>query len=144
MKRNRDYQTQGKRKVFDYAQRFGEPGFTAKDVFSHYRGTGDPVSYPTVYRQLDKLTENGVLKKHRDSDGDSSVYFYRGKQDGPDSQPLLKCVSCGKLLPLQCNVAKGLAQHVDQKHGFHIDMSETVFYGTCSSCAALNQQNLPS
>ena len=46
----------------------------------------------------------------------------------------LKCIRCGKLIHVDCAYLGELGEHIGAHHGFKVDRSKTVFYGTCGAC----------
>ena len=45
-----------------------------------------------------------------------------------------KCKVCGELYHLDCSFLNTVKNHLCDNHGFEIDSSKTVFYGTCKKC----------
>ena len=45
-----------------------------------------------------------------------------------------KCVSCGKLLHLNCGMSEELLEHIEEVHRFKVDNGATVLYGLCADC----------
>ena len=46
----------------------------------------------------------------------------------------LKCITCKKLIHLNCDFMNGIEQHILKEHHFQVDSSRTVFYGQCEDC----------
>ena len=40
----------------------------------------------------------------------------------------------GKLIHVDCAYLGELGEHIGAHHGFKVDRSKTVFYGTCGAC----------
>ncbi len=111
--------------------------FTAEQICEKMRSSGNAVGLSTVYRHLDRLEKDGKLYKYFSSFGESSCYQ---KVECPKDHFHLKCVVCGKLEHLSCDHLCTVQEHVLKKHGFKIDPSKTVFFGTCAECGGKNEK----
>ena len=110
---------------------------TAAAVHAELCDTGRKVSAATVYRQLEKLVEEGVAVKSVPA-GEKSACFELLDHGACEPRRCyhMKCTSCGKLIHLDCDEIDRLCAHMLDHHGFHVDMSTTVLFGTCKECAA--------
>lgn len=97
------------------------------------------LSEATVYRLLSKLSEEEILKAFVSADDTGTLYRYNGT-DECDSHFHLKCEKCGKLFHTECELLKGLQDHIFTDHGFSVDNSKTVFYGICKECKTENAE----
>ena len=115
-----------------------KPGvhFTAGDVCECLKEKGTPIGQSTVYRQMERLVDEGVLNKYI-IDGNSPACFeYVGQGNGSQEEVCFhcKCEQCGKLIHLHCEELKGFLGHLSSEHGFRLDPARTVFYGLCDQC----------
>jgi len=118
--------------VLDCLARRREEPVTAREVAESLRREGHTVGLATVYRQLEKLEEAGLV--HKASTEDGALYQYCGREAGRDCF-LLKCRGCGRLLHLDCSHLEPLYDHLERRHHFVIDPRATVFTGLCDVCA---------
>lgn len=111
------------------------PGhITVNDVCDHFRARGTPIGTTTIYRQLEKMVDAGLVTKYNLEPGSPACFEYVGH--GSDETCYhCKCQLCGKLIHMHCNAFPGLQQHIREHHGFVIDPMRTVFYGVCAQCA---------
>lgn len=111
------------------------------DISEHLRREGKAVGTATIYRHLDKLVRDGIVAKYVTDNSDSACYEYldRGGCKKPDCYHF-KCVGCGRLIHVECSEVDHILEHLEQSHGFKIDPVRTVFYGSCSDCAACNDE----
>ncbi len=110
---------------------------TAAAVRAALAESGHKVSPATVYRQLEKLVDEGVAVKSTPI-GEKSACFEiidRGACEAARCYHM-KCTTCGKLIHLDCDEVEKLCTHMLDKHGFCIDMTSTVLFGTCKECSA--------
>ena len=110
---------------------------SAAELADALRSDGSPVGLATIYRQLDKLEQQGRI--HRINTEDGALYQYCAQHQHQDCF-LLKCLSCGRILHADCAQLKALYQHFDEHHHFVIDPRATVFSGWCDVCAAQRKE----
>ena len=134
MNHSSSYQTKNKKHILDFIMTQGSTHFSANDVYRHFVGCDLSISMPTIYRQLDKMVDDGILKKYRTAESESALYYHIGKPTEPLEQPLMKCTSCGKIIPLHCRAIQPLLEHIEDEHHFLVQMNETVLYGKCETC----------
>ncbi len=110
---------------------------TAAAVCAALSESGHKVSSATVYRQLEKLVDEGVAVKSVPA-GEKSACFEVIDRDACEAVRCyhMKCTTCGKLIHLDCDEVEKLCAHMLDEHGFRIDMTSTVLFGTCKECAA--------
>ena len=109
---------------------------TAAAVGKYLAEHGRSVSTATIYRQLEKLVEEGAVVKAT-PEGERSAFFELvDKASCFDAHCYhLKCESCGKLIHLDCGEVEGLCAHMLKHHGFQVDMRRTVIFGKCKNCS---------
>lgn len=127
-----DYKTKQKELILSYLKECPLPHVTAGDISLHLKNSGSPVGTATVYRQLEKLTEAGLVRKYNLEDGACFQYVEGGKECREHFH--LKCLSCGELIHVDCDFLCTIAPHILEHHGFEVDNSRTVMYGMCKNC----------
>ena len=70
------YKTKQREDIISYLGTTGGRHFTAADICRHFQERGRPIGTATVYRQLEKLVDEGQVKKYALSDGGSACYEY--------------------------------------------------------------------
>lgn len=132
-----EYKTRQHDELLRYMRASAGQHITAADVCEHFRGCGHTIGTATVYRQLEKMVDAGLVTKFI-IDGTSPACFqYVGDahEDGEETCYHCKCESCGKLIHMHCDEIPELHRHIRSEHGFVIDPMRTVFYGLCADCA---------
>lgn len=107
---------------------------SAADVFSILRDGGVDVNLTTVYRNLDRMTEEGVLLRFSDTGG-GAKYKYSGERGECLFHIHAKCTECGELLHLDCGFMEKLCEHTKEEHGFSISAQSTMLFGICKKCS---------
>jgi len=129
------YQTKNKKLIWEFVNVQKDAHFSANDVYRYFIIKDSPISLPTIYRQLDKMTQEGLLQKYRTAESDTAFYYHVCEDAESHEESLMKCTSCGRTFPLQCHAAEELADHIGHDHHFFVRLGETVFYGQCEACA---------
>ena len=124
-----------KTKQKDIVARFfkeNEGCFKVEDVYNSLIKSGEKIGKVTVYRRVEKLLEEGTIRKFTD---DKNAAHYRlVERDDCNSHFHLKCVKCGDITHLDCHEMGGIFNHIKEEHKFNINPSMTVLYGMCLEC----------
>lgn len=108
---------------------------TAGDVCDYFRQSGKSIGMATVYRQLEKMVDEGIVTKYSIDAGSPACFEYLGNHLNEEVCYHCKCQVCGRLIHMHCDELPELQKHVLEHHGFAIDPVRTVFFGTCKECA---------
>lgn len=106
---------------------------TAEEIYLEVRRAYPHISKGTVYRNLNKLCEEGEIRRRR-VPGEVDRYdhicsdHYHGK-----------CVECGKIMDIFLTYHPELNAVEKQENGFKVLGHDIVFHGICKEC-----QNLKS
>ena len=101
---------------------------TADDLCKIINKTGSSVGSATVYRNLNTLTDEGIIKKidgletaaHFDHQIHNHYHFI--------------CDKCKKIFDVSENVAPNINKLAEDETGFQIFGHNINFYGMCSNC----------
>lgn len=139
MNTGKEYKTRQKERILQFIKDYKGSYFTASDIMTRMEKSGDKVGLTTIYRYLDKLTGESVLKKAIMDGSQSACYKYLGRKSG--TLPFtLKCEKCGKILDIQCPELYKLYNHLSMEHQVTIDPGKTLFYGRCKRCNGKNEK----
>lgn len=135
MSASHEYHTRQRALILDYLVRRRAGHVTADEIARHLAAGQGPIGKATIYRYLDKLVSQGRVRKFFLEEGTSACYQYVDETEGCHEHFHLKCVDCGALIHLHCELLGQIREHIQQEHGFAVDSSRTVFYGRCATCA---------
>ncbi len=124
-----DYQTKQKKAIIDFLEA-AEGHLTAAQILTGLKEKGLSIGTATVYRQLEKLEESGLVRKFI-TEGSAC---YQLSRDDCENHFHLKCTRCGELFHIDCDFLLKLAPHIAEHHNFKVDNCRTVMYGTCEKC----------
>ena len=105
---------------------------TAMALADRLRSGGQSVGLTTVYRQLERLAQQGSVHKVVTDQG---AYYQYCTAHEEGNCFLLKCEKCGAIRHLDCSYLGELYRHLEREHHFHIDSRRTLFYGLCDRCS---------
>ncbi len=133
--RKETYNTKQKQLIFEILEKNNETQLSCDEISDLLKNQGTPVGKTTVYRFVEKLTSEGVLRKFENSKFAS--YQLIDKNLCCDEHMHLKCTSCGKFIHLGCDFMSEVGKHVAEHHNFTVDNSKTVLLGICDQCKGL-------
>ena len=108
-------------------------GTGAAELTELLHARGESIGLTTVYRQLEKLQEQGLVHKIVTDEG-ARYQFCHCHQQGRECF-LIKCEQCGSVEHVDCEHLGELYGHLAQEHHFRINPRRTLFYGLCEGCA---------
>lgn len=128
------YNTKIKKKILQCFTENAEKTYSAKDIYSNLTENGEAVNITTVYRNLDAMTNDGVLIRFQDSKCEKAIYKHAGVGGNCRSHLHMKCVECGAVIHLNCHFMNEIKSHIKMEHGFSLICSNSVIYGICKNC----------
>ena len=128
------YSTKQQQAVHHCLETRGEAPLTAAALAEELRQNGSPVGLATVYRQLERLAQSGMVHKINTEEG--AFYQYCPHQaEARHSCFLLRCEDCGRIVHLDCVHLQHLYDHLETEHHFRIDPRRTILTGLCQTCS---------
>ena len=105
---------------------------TADEVFNAIALRHPTISRGTVYRNLNSLADDGMLRKIKVPDAaDRFDHFLEPHYH-------IKCIKCGNFEDLMVPYKQELVEEASKHTDYQITGYEVVFYGVCSKC---NEKN---
>ena len=133
MKRNNSYKTKQREIILEYLKKYKDEHISVDDILYHLKTNGTPVGKSTVYRYLDKLVKENIVRKYRTEEGKSACYQYFADETCK-AHYHFKCSNCSTLFHVDCEVFHDIEEHLKKDHDFYLDSCKTVLYGLCQSC----------
>lgn len=134
------YKTEQRNSIIECFKQHKDKQLTAKDISEFLMQQNSKIGLATVYRNLDYLEKNLIIKKYVDESGKQACYQFSGDKGNCNEHYHLKCEKCGKITHLQCNTTKKLDEHILTDHHFVMNRGKTIFYGICDACIK-NEEN---
>lgn len=130
------YKTKNRDLLFEYFEEVKGKHFTVNDVSRFFDGRGQHIGTTSIYRQLEKMLDEGIVNKYTIDQNSSACFEYVGGVHKEQDECFhCKCEKCGKLLHIHCDDLSAVKQHLLQHHDFILNPLRTVFYGLCEECA---------
>ena len=128
------YNTKQRTMILNYLKENVEKHITADEIINHFKDIQKPIGKSTVYRCIDSLIEENIIRKYINEERKSACFQYIENQKESVNHYHMKCLKCDKLFHLDCSEMKMLQEHILQSHNFKVDVCKTVLYGICSKC----------
>ncbi|WP_407832062.1 Fur family transcriptional regulator [Treponema porcinum] len=122
--------------VFDAVQKLHNHA-TADEIFTEVTRQNPRISRGTVYRNLNKLTQAGKIKKVSVSEGADRFDHMKIEHYH------IRCENCGKLSDVDMDWINGLDWNIKDKKGFMLTGYDIIFIGLCPDCRTDNQDTIP-
>ncbi len=130
------YNTKQRERILRYLEGLQGVHITAADVCDHFRDEGVTIGQSTVYRQLERLVDEGVIQKYSIDSNSSACFEYIGETASAENSCFhCKCEICGRVIHLHCDEIAVLQTHLSTEHHFKLDPVRTVYYGVCEECS---------
>ena len=130
------YKTKQREILLDYLETVPGVHITAGDVCDYFKARGAAIGQATVYRQLERLVDEGIVNKYVIDGVSSACFEYVGAESHGGAEVCFhcKCEKCGRLIHLHCEELEEIQSHMLAEHSFRLDPVRTVFYGLCEQC----------
>lgn len=127
-----NYQTRQQESVEALFASREEECLSVEDAYQLLSEQGAGIGKTTVYRAIARLCQAGRLRRYSAHErGESARYQYN---PCTDSHLHIRCLHCGALAHLSCDVVEHFAAHLTEHHGFVLNEGQTILYGLCESC----------
>lgn len=130
----RNYNTRQKECILEILKEHQELHITAAELGKRLEEQQTPVGTATIYRFLEQLVEEGLVRKYTLDGKSSACYQYMENGAACREHFHLKCLNCGTLFHVECEFLTQMQTHIMQHHSFRIDHTKTVLYGYCDTC----------
>lgn len=128
------YHTDQKEMILKFFQKNKDISVSASDIINSLAVDGKKIGLATIYRHLDNLEANGIIRKFVSETENKASWQYTGGSEECHSHYHLKCEGCGKIIHLECGFMADFDYHIHKDHNFTMNRAKTVFYGLCENC----------
>ena len=130
------YKTKQKEILLSYLESVKGSHITANDIMKHFSVKGTHIGVTTIYRNLEKMIDSGLVRKYA-VDGTNGAYYEYIGEDKDSHNPdcfHFKCEKCGMLIHFHCSELRCLQQHLLDDHRLDLNLLQSVLFGTCNQC----------
>lgn len=135
------YKTRQRKAVLDYIRSLKGGHATAAQIVAWFENGAFPIGRTTVYRHLEKLVEDGQVRKYVFDGVSGACFQYIEEPEGAEEHFHLKCEKCGAVVHLEEDALPGVAEYFHEKYRFEIHIAKIVFYGVCDACQRKSEGN---
>lgn len=128
-----EYNTRQKRELLSFLKERNLQHFSVDEVVFELRERGERIGRSTVYRYLELLAEQGVVRKYQSVQG-ITQYQHVEDASGCDDHFHMMCSRCGNLMHVDCSLMRVMSEHLMKEHGFQLDPRDTILVGVCDQC----------
>ncbi len=132
----KEYKTKSKDYIWEYIRENKQRRFSVADIHAYLTDKHIGINVTTIYRNLDKMTENGLLLKFKNNKEDYCVYQYHEPGAHCHEHLHIQCNSCGKIVHIDEKLMDLLNSYLDRESGFVLDCENSVLQGFCHDCYA--------
>ena len=132
--REQGYQTKQKDSILQCLKEHSERAYSMDELVSMMERAGVNVGKTTVYRHVQRLVDNGQVRKFVEPDGKCATFQYMEQHTHCCDHLHLKCVGCGKFIHLDCELMDSVNAHILSHHGFRVDNAKSLLFGLCEDC----------
>lgn len=131
------YNTNQKKELLQFLDEHRDETFTIDEII---RGMDKDPSFlvkpgrSTLYRLLPALVDAGTVHRFTREQDRKTTYQIVGGRSCHDHMHM-KCTGCGRLLHMSDSTSRSLMEQIEKMNQFHLDITHTLLYGTCGSCA---------
>ncbi len=126
--------TRSQQRVLELLQQLGQ-AISAQDIFTQLRHQEQNMGLATVYRALETLKTQGLIKGITHAGGEA-VYSLM-----PSDRHHLNCLNCRALIQIDSCPLHNLNASLEQNYNFKIQYHTLEFFGLCGNCE-LQQNNI--
>ena len=131
------YHTEQKKLLIEYLTRHKDNSLTIDEITEGMQASATdgvcPPGKSTVYRLINKLLEDGKVKKFSRAGTRQAAYqLVEGSRCACHLH--LKCTECGRLFHMKERLSDELISRISADQSFLVSQAETVLYGVCRFC----------
>ena len=125
------YETKQKTYILNILKENKSKHLNCEEIYDILKEKGYQVSLATLYLYLDKLVESNIVRKYSTTHLGKACYQYIDDNCKDHNHFHMICITCNKLIHLDCNLMSEFISHVEEHHKFKIQPEKVVYYGYC-------------
>lgn len=128
------YRTEQRKKLSAFFKSHPDLTITAKDLEKALaEGDGPALSTSAIYRNLDRLEQEGIIMRYASKNRRENLYRYV-QAESCENRLHLACIKCGKTQHMDNSISSELLDKVMKLDCFQIDTEKTAILGLCDDC----------
>lgn len=131
IKQMKNYMTAQRRLLLSYLESHRNIQYSVDELTAALSDEG--ISQSAIYRNIDKLAQDGVIRRFTDASGNRFLYQYVGGSECAFHLHL-KCTGCGRIIHMDSETSEAVIKAALLKNGFRVDKKDTILLGLCRTC----------
>ena len=127
------YDTKQKGYILEILKENKEKHLNSEEILTLLKEKNYKVSQATLYRYLDKLLEQNIIRKYTTNHLSKSCFQYIDDKCNHSHFHMI-CLTCNKLIHLDCNIMNNFINHIEDHHDFKVLPEKVIYYGYCKEC----------
>ena len=128
------YHTKATQEIEQYLSLQKDKSFCVADVYHYLESNNVDVNQSTVYRTLDRMTDNGVLVRFKTASSGNYYYRISDEHNNCDAHLHMQCRKCGKVMHLDCAFMDEIRKNLMKQYGFALECNGSTLSGLCRNC----------
>lgn len=129
------YKTKARECIVAYLKEHSGKRFTAREIYNYLKDEVEGINRTTIYRNLDRLCEQGELMRYKEPNQDAWYYQYSEEHQHCDQHIHAQCSDCGKIFHLENDFVDDFEEKLHKFYGLDINASKTMIVGKCEDCS---------
>lgn len=96
--------------------------------------TDSKINKSTVYRNLERLVQEGRLVQYKEASINAICYQYSESHNHCHEHMHAQCSKCGKIFHLDNEIVEEFENKIHSVYGLGVDINKTVIVGQCDDC----------
>lgn len=130
-----EYKTKPRILIVEFLKNNPDKRFTVRDILNAVNAKNPEADKTTVYRNINKLCNEGRLVKYKEPNVKATCYQYSEDHGSCKEHTHAQCSECGKIFHMENEVFNDAAKKMHDEYGIDINFSKTVIIGTCLDCS---------
>lgn len=129
-----EYKTKARKCIVDFLKEHADRRFTVREIYDQISTEAGGIDKTTVYRNLERLSDQGEIIKIKEPNSDSWFFQYSEDHKHCNSHMHAQCSECGKVFHLEEDFVEEFEEKVRKEYGLDVNLGKTVIVGKCDDC----------
>jgi len=134
------YKTKAREKIIEFLKEHLEQRFTAREIYEAVCNSDAQVNRTTIYRNLDRLCDNGELMRFKEPNQEAWYYQYSTDHEHCDKHMHAQCSVCGRIFHLDKPFVEVFADEMFKEYGLDVSPADTIILGRCRKCRHIKKK----
>ncbi len=131
---NKSYKTENRKRILEYLQSHADQTVSVQDIYGALQKEQVEINVSTIYRYLNKLSEDGMVNKYVAKKGEMALFQLVSQNRDCQHHLHLQCSKCGRVIHLECGFMAQISNHILEHHGFQLQCQNSILFGLCQEC----------